>query len=349
MLRELKLRILSSADKIGLTARVRNSAWRTKRLLILCYHGIAQHDENIWNPGLYLHASAFEKRMERLRRARCNVLPLTEALQRLRRGDLPERSVAITFDDGWHDFYKLAFPILRRFEIPATVYLTTYYVDFNRPVFDTMLQYLLWKAAGRHLRLDSVVPEPVALDRQGTPAALDAVLKHVQRNRLDGRAKDDLLTTLAHHLEVDYDTILRERVLHLMNRSEIQDIADAGIGVQLHTHRHRVAYDHERFSREVRENREVIRSITGVDPIHFCYPGGNSLPEFGAWLSEAGVVSATTCESSMCRAGDNLYFLPRLLDLASTSDVEFDAWVSGIAAFLPRRRLTPAPGQFLED
>jgi len=344
MLHTVKLRLLASANRLGITALVANSAWRRQRLLILCYHGISLRDEHVWNPGLYMDRRRFESRMEHLRTARCHVLSLGEGLDRLRRGELPERSVAVTFDDGWHDFHQVAMPILSRFEIPATVYLTTYYVGYNRPVFDTMLRYLLWSARGRALRLASVIPITTPV-----PDPVAAIENHVRRASLGAAAKDELLAAVAKDLEIDYRALLEQRVLHLMNAGEVKAAAQAGIDIQLHTHRHRVSRDASQFAREILENRDKIRSITGLKPDHFCYPGGNFLPQYDSWLNDLEVVSATTCEARLCQTRDNLRFLPRILDSERMTQAEFEAWVAGLREWLPRRRYAPAEGQFLED
>lgn len=349
MLRKLKFGVLASASRIGITALMRNTRWRNRRLLILCYHGVALQDEHIWNPHLYMEQTVFRARMEHLRRVRCNVLPLPEALERLRRDDLPERSVAVTFDDGWYDFHERALPVLREFAIPATVYLTTYYVEFNRPVFDTMFRYLLWKAGGRVLRFEQVIPQPLALDAQGQQAAAETIEGYIKKNQLSARQKDGLLVTLAEHLGIDYTEILKRRILHLMNPEEVRTVAAAGVDIELHTHRHRVSRNDKLFVREIQENSDKIASITSARPTHFCYPGGNYLPEYRGWLSGAGVVSATTCDPGLCSAKDDLYVLPRVLDAATMPKVEFEAWVSGLAAFVPSHRYPPARGQFLED
>ena len=68
---------------------------------------------------MYVTPALFASRLEILARSGYNVLPLDAALPMLGEGSLPAKSVAITFDDGFHDFHELAFPILRRFGFPG--------------------------------------------------------------------------------------------------------------------------------------------------------------------------------------------------------------------------------------
>ena len=321
------------------------SRWRSQRLVILCYHGISFHDEHLWNPGLFMERRKFESRMEHLK-AYCNVLPLADGIDRLSRGELPERSVAVTFDDGWYDFYEIALPILLRLGIPATVYLTTYYVDYNRPVFDPMLGYLLWRANGQTLALRSVIPD-AKFDTEADP--FGAITNYVRETGLNAAAKDQLLSDLARNSGIDYDALLERRILHLMNSREVEAINKAGIDVQMHTHRHRLSSDPSKFAREITENRAQIELLTGKMPTHFCYPNGNFLPQYDEWLADLSVVSATTCECRLCHASDNARSLPRILDSQNMTATEFEAWVSGFAQFLPQRRYAPGSGQFIED
>src|SRR5829696_372525 len=106
----LKETILLAAHAVGLNAIVRESAWRNARLAILCYHGISFRDEHEALPALYVDRLFFRRRLEHLRSGGYNVLPLAEALDRLFSGNLPPRSVAVTFDDGTRDFAELAVP-----------------------------------------------------------------------------------------------------------------------------------------------------------------------------------------------------------------------------------------------
>src|SRR5687767_13775485 len=119
MLRSAKLALCEVAGKLGIHTILLNSGWRTRQLLILCYHGLALEDEHEWNSHLYIHRDLFHRRMQMLSDLGCNVLPFSEALQRLSSGTLPPRAVAITFDDGSYDFYRIAWPILREFRYPV--------------------------------------------------------------------------------------------------------------------------------------------------------------------------------------------------------------------------------------
>src|SRR5580658_3264782 len=147
--RQAKLSLLRLAEAAGMSRLLAESHWRQQRLLILCYHGVSRYDEQKWNASLYMSREQLRRRMQLLVQERCNVLPLSEAVDRLQSRSLPPRAVTITFDDGLQDFYSVAYPIIESFGFPVTLYLSTYYVEYNRPVFDVMCSYLLWKGRAR--------------------------------------------------------------------------------------------------------------------------------------------------------------------------------------------------------
>ena len=136
---------------------VRDSRWRSQQLLILAYHGISLDDEHEWDGAFYMPQDLLRQRMEVLRRGAYSVLPYEEAVERLYAGNLPPRAVALTFDDGVHDFRVRACPILAEFGYPATVYLTTYFAINRYPVFNSF-SYLLWKGRGKTVDLTGVAP-----------------------------------------------------------------------------------------------------------------------------------------------------------------------------------------------
>lgn len=327
---------------------VANSRWRRERLLILCYHGISLEDEHLWRPFLYLNAAQLAKRLEALHNMRCSVLPLGEALNRLRARDLPPRSVALTFDDGTYDFYKQAFPLLKHHGFPVTVYQTTYYSDHALPVFNLMCSYLLWKRRdkqnidARELGLSGSMDVRTELGRHRIVRGL---IDLSERENLNGGQKNEVARRLAEILEIDYSVLLQKRILQLMNEEELAEIVANGVDVQLHTHRHRTPEEEQPFRREIIENRDRIRMVTGKEAAHFCYPSGIYRKQFFEWLEQENIASATTCDSGLATRKDNPYLVPRLVDTTGRTQLEFDSWVSGVGALLSLRK--PAPQRYV--
>jgi peptidoglycan/xylan/chitin deacetylase (PgdA/CDA1 family) len=340
MLKTFKQATLGSLQSSGVFSLVQKSRWRRERLLILAYHGISQDDEHLWDYTQFMSPGVFRARMQLLRNSGCTVLPLGEALQRLYSRALPDKSVALTFDDGTFDFYKQAHPILREFNFPATLYLTTFYSGYNKPVFNVMCSYLLWKGRGRTLNLKTITGSRSSFDLSAEGSCSE-ILRQIQisarERNLSAEEKDALAANLAKEVNIDYDALLANRILHLVNDDEVKQLADNGVDVQLHTHRHRTPMDRELFLREIKDNHDSIREVTGTSPSHFCYPSGVYDSAFLPWLSEAGVESATTSELGLASVSSNPLLLPRLLDVSSLSSVEFSGWLSGVAAALPRR------------
>jgi peptidoglycan/xylan/chitin deacetylase (PgdA/CDA1 family) len=351
ILRKGKLATLTVARALGAHALLMESSWRRNRLLILCYHGTSLDDEHEWSPATYVTPKHLRRRMELIREARCNVLPLEEGLRRLYEGSLPPRSVAITYDDGPYDFYSEAYPVLRSFGFPVTVYLTTYYARFQHPVYDPMCSYLLWKGRGRAVRWPEAwgSGEAMEISGVGLRAAAERLRRYPAERGMSGLEKDALLTKLAELVEVDYEAILRRRMLHIMTLEEARELVGQGVDFQLHTHRHRVSRDKARFEREVAENRKWLAGIRGGEAAHFCYPSGVYRPEFPGWLREWKIASAVTTEAGMASTRSEAMRLPRLLDSSTMTETEFMAWLSGISDMFPQRRVEEPPGQFIED
>lgn len=90
---------------------------------ILMYHSINPKTNPVMK-ALIVSPNTFERQMRFLREQDYNIMPL-ESLAELMRGNkkLPHKAVAVTFDDGYRDFYKYAFPLLKKYKIPATMFI----------------------------------------------------------------------------------------------------------------------------------------------------------------------------------------------------------------------------------
>ncbi len=72
----------------------------------------------------------FEWQMAYIKKNRFHVLPLKKLVQIIKEGKpLPRKSVVITFDDGYENNYWNAFPILRKYQFPATIFMVSDFID----------------------------------------------------------------------------------------------------------------------------------------------------------------------------------------------------------------------------
>jgi peptidoglycan/xylan/chitin deacetylase (PgdA/CDA1 family) len=341
MRKQIRRAILHLLRNAGVFRLLRDSEWRRQRLLILCYHGISLEDEHQWRPGLYMAPSILEQRLELLREGDYNVLPLSEGLKRLYAGELPPRSVSITFDDGPYDFYKQAYPRLKQYGFPVTVYQTTYYSHRQLPVFNLICSYLLWKRKGRVLDKGAELGLKRQLDLRteaSRQAILTALMEMSKKDNLSGEQKNQLACRLAEMLGIDYAALTSKRILHLMNAAEIAELSRDGVDFQLHTHRHTMPTDQSLFQRELKDNRACLQSVS-PQAVHFCYPSGVYGQQFLPWLKAAGVISATTCDVGLATSRKDSLLLPRFVDTSGRNGLDFESWLTGVGDLLAIRRI----------
>jgi len=331
------------ARQCGLFALCR---WLTRKdLRILCYHGIWLGGEKHFGNFLYMSPDKFARRMALLENLGYPVVGLGQALEQLSSGTLKSGTTAITIDDGWYGTYTHMLPALERHGFRATLYLTSYYSEHQTPVYNLALHYLVSETKATSIDLAALGEaggETLSLEANGPRAqALETLQAMADQKGLAERAV--FVDAVARALEVDWDTITRDRWFHLMSTAEVRDAAERGLDIQLHTHRHRTsAAGRSTLERELEDNREVLQPLVNNALEHFCYPSGLYQRQDWPALEAGGVVSATTTEAGLARPLSPPYALPRLLDGQDVSDLEFEAELSGFGE-IRRRLLGKAP------
>lgn len=111
------------------TPRVMPAALRGKMMpgvWILCYHRIVDKPVRYTN----LQPAEFAKQMDYLEEHDFNVVPLDVIVDAMQYGTkLPQNTVALTFDDGYKDNYTVAYPILKKHNFPATLFIYPEYIS----------------------------------------------------------------------------------------------------------------------------------------------------------------------------------------------------------------------------
>jgi peptidoglycan/xylan/chitin deacetylase (PgdA/CDA1 family)/CelD/BcsL family acetyltransferase involved in cellulose biosynthesis len=120
---------------------------------VFCYHRV-NDEQDPFLPAV--STELFEQQIRYMARHHKTV-SLQELMNRLEQGE-PEAMLAITFDDGYQDNYRNAFPILRRYGLPATIFLTTGGIDSGQPLWFEQLAEALRKTAREFVDLEIDIP-----------------------------------------------------------------------------------------------------------------------------------------------------------------------------------------------
>ena len=282
----------------------------------LNYHRITSeiYGAETFNPNIYLsvHVTAFE---EQIRYLSENYLCLTvpDAVRLLRLGKLPPRSVTITFDDGYRDNLTLALPILEKYGVPATVFVTTGFLDRSAALWWEEQAFILerisslkieWQGKPLYWELES--------KRQKEEAATE--LRAISK-RLDSTAQEQFMELLrsACHERFSYDSeVLSYDELRTLDKNPL-----ITIGAHTLTHPVLSQVPADQVRQELSGSREILEQILGHPVELFAYPIGGkehaSIREFQI-AQECGFVAALTSRPAHFQAGhrEHLFSLPRI-------------------------------------
>jgi len=340
MSKTIKIVVLYLSKWVGLFGLAR---WLTRKgLRILCYHGVSLEDEHDFGRGyLFIREEVLRERLRFLARRKFPVLTLDEALEGLRKKELPAGATVITFDDGFYSQYHLARPLLEEFSFPATFYITTYYVAKQTPIFRLVVRYMFWKSKEKNIDLTQLPPfESGSLsleDEKETDRKMWEFIDYAE-SHLEEEKRVELCKELGRRLGVDYGRLVESRKLSLMSEKEIREMAEAGFDIELHTHRHRCPLDEEEVKKEIDQNRKVLEPLTSKPLGHLCYPSGIWSPEHFSGLRSVGVKSATTCDAGLNYENTSLLALNRFLDGNPVHQIEFEAEMYGYLEILRKVR-----------
>ncbi len=337
------------------------------RLTILTYHSVmpAAADIDAGEARNVVDQEMFAWQMRYLAKHFC-CLRLEEAVDLLRRGrPLPRYAAVVTFDDGFRNNLLYAYPVLRRFGVPATIFLTTGHIGRGTQLLWTERVGRLLRAAKLPQRLTIAAdPAPLTLSFQ-TPAERDEAARDVVKRlkSMPSDQRDRVVGELEHQL----DRANRGHVAGEPNRDrytfltwgEARELARGGMTIGSHTVEHPImsSLDDDRRICEVVDSKREIERHVGTPCTLFSYPNGTA-DDFDdrdkANLQKAGYVAAVTQIAGANDERSDLYGLRRLnigrghgrqLFVAQVSG--FWPWVRSLAA--PRTTVEAVPGRVLAE
>lgn len=343
----MKLGAARLAHRLGLTRLLLHA--QRRRPLLLRYHRVYPDGTQPFYE-LGIPRSIFEAQLDFLKR-HFRVVSLEEICTSLKSpgGALPERAVAITFDDGYADNYTEAFPALRARGLPATLFVCPGQIEQGGPFW--------WDRLARAVFTQRLEAITVDLGRGAETFPLNgmpsrrAFLEHA-REALKAVSTTSARQTIE-RIEATAGTGPDDPAVEasLLSWEQIRKMQGEGIEVGAHT------LDHPILSQllpreaewQITESRRRLEDRLGQPVRWFSYPNGKAVdagPEIRRMVREAGYEAAVSTIEGRVSRESSLFWLERKgMPLGSTTDLEgrfseslFATETSGLYDLLFQRR-----------
>jgi peptidoglycan/xylan/chitin deacetylase (PgdA/CDA1 family) len=311
--------------------------------IILTFHGVtADRADHFCNSeGLHLRRPIFDRLMQHVAR-KYRPVTLSCIVEWLEgRGEVPERAVAVTFDDGFRNVLTDAAPVLKRLGIPATLFVTTDFVFHGQMLWTDRLTAALAQTRESVLEID-LPGEKLRFD-----VATRSGKVHANRE-LNGMCKSQpqekrlaLVDQICERLGVSSDRLVSAwEGFRPIDPSELKPLTTFGITVGAHTCSHPILprLSAAEQTRELVESKRLVEAITGQPCDQFAYPNGGP-GDFNAQtrerVAEAGYRAAVTTIKRRVLGTDDRFAIPRCtLTHNRISVAEFSAELSGLPGSL---------------
>ena len=279
------------------------------RLSILIYHRVTD-------------AEAFDQQMSWLS-AYFRTITLHEAVKRLSQNKLQPRTACITFDDGYADNAEVALPILQKYSLSATFFVSTGFLNGGRMWNDTVIE-LVHQALGPILDFSKMGLGQFKINtisqRQQTINSLLEKLKYLPLETRQLKV-EEMCSYVPARLPNDL----------MMTSEQVKKLYDAGMEIGGHTVNHPIlARTKETIARaEIANGKEELESIIRAPVKFFAYPNGKPgqdyLSDHTRIVRNLGFEAAVSTSHGAAKNSSDLYQLPR-----------FTPWDQGQVRFILR-------------
>lgn len=278
--------------------------------VILMYHGLTANHGALENyHGKNLHILTFIQHLKHLR-ANYNVISLKQLTDCVRtRKPLPPNSVVITFDDGYESNYTLGFPALKEYGFPASIYLTTDFIEQRQFIWASRIEYALLNTRGKQIRL-IINDQEVVLDTDSLETkklSIDTIKKRFRDLTQPVRLKTvhELERRCGHELRFHPMT---PAVYRPLSWGQIKEMSASGLiafGSHTVSHPFLAQCTTDELNHEIVHSKTVIEEQLGSACEEFCYPYGDE-SAFNNYTHQALDQAGYTCALTTVQGTNNL-------------------------------------------
>jgi peptidoglycan/xylan/chitin deacetylase (PgdA/CDA1 family) len=293
-------------------------------VIILMIHGVMDNsDGTLWTP---LRPQLSRRHMERSLRLLSKYytfVSLKEAVDMIE-GNAPliEKSILVTFDDGYKNNITHAMPILKSLNIPATIFPATGNIENRSCFWFDRLDYGFqnYKALGNNV----VVYDQKRYDiNSNNRIALRGVLKEIIFSIKSPERNDNEAMASAEKLITYFESTTGKKLndiaesdpwCGLMTWEDLHSAVESGISVGSHTsdHARLGLLNSDEVRHQLKHSKSTLEQKLGISCDFFCYPNGSYNESVLDIVKETGYRAAITTDEGFNLVGDNVFKLKRM-------------------------------------
>lgn len=246
-------------------------------LIIFLFHGVIErHFSEIRNyKRKHLQKDYFEKIINNLKK-NGNSLSMDEVIDcYVNNINFKKKSFAITFDDGYENNFSIAAPILIKYRVPTTFYITTDFVDKNHMSWIDRIEYCIENTPEGEL----LFPWNNQIYHFKTKKEKIDILENIRNNAkkissidFDQLVKD--ICSQCNQLEIEHSN---DSLNLKMNWDQVKELNDNDffiIGGHSHTHKILSFLNHESLENEIKKSIDLLKNKADLRTDHYSYPEG---------------------------------------------------------------------------
>ncbi len=328
--RVVKSMILAAGYYAGIFELVRRwQSWQG-RFPILVYHRVVDDSvlprvsSSFRLRGLTVSVSNFEKQIKYLKR-KYRLVSLAECVRRKKSGESLANCAVVTFDDGYKDFLILAWPVIKKYEVPVTIFFPKSFLEAVH--WQHQLYYILDEAGGKKA-LISVGNKTVPLDLSGDEEKYQSIIGLLEAIRkLPAAERLGAVGAISKTLGVSKQLVSGEFYL---TAEDLKLLAGAGIELGAHTvsHSDMTELSEQQVDQEITESIAFIRNLTSQQEIAFALPFSSGDGKVLEKIKKSGGLCSFGRAAGLNTAVDDIFQLKRIAAL-DFSIAEFAYNVSG--------------------
>jgi peptidoglycan/xylan/chitin deacetylase (PgdA/CDA1 family) len=287
--------------------------------VILTLHHVRPARSDAFQPNRLLEITPgfLEQLLRRLKRAKVDVISLDEMHKRFVAGAFRRRFVCLTFDDGYKDIKRWAYPLLRKYQMPFATYIATSFPDRLGELWWIALEAVIAKNS----RIGLLIGSKEQFFDCGTVSEKRALYEEFYGFLRSRKTEDELrgiVRDLCARYKVDIAAFCRDLCMDWQELAELA--ADPLVTIGAHTVNHKILTklkDDAAVRAEMEMSRTVLEAALGKRPDHLSYPVGDATaagPREFRIAAELGFKTAVTTRPGVLfkTHASHLTALPRI-------------------------------------